>query len=287
MTSYRRLFGLGSLGGVRKFAPILASAALLTGAAYAADTPAADATDSTAIKSDAADAGDKPAKPPKKLPPPAGAKPLPGSKTVWVDRQKHKVYVDGAVSLRRGVLEMFACPKGTKEHESVVALDSKAYLIHTALLAVGAKSGTPVKFVEEYIAPTGDVIDVSVEWLDPAGKKHTVNAKEWVRDVKTGKPMTFDWVFAGSGFWKDDQTGRNIYMAEGGDLICVANFSTAMLDVAAESTQANDGLMFEAFTEHVPALGTPIRVVLTPKKAEKAAAATKPAAEKPKADKPE
>ncbi len=159
---------------------------------------------------------------------------------------------------------MFACPKGTKEHESVVAVNARAKVLHTALLAVGAKSGTPVRFVDKYIPPTGDVIKITAEWLDPEGKKHTAPAQQWVRNVDTNQPMKLDWVFAGSGFWKDEETGKQIYMAEGGDLICVANFSTAMLDVAAQSTQANEGLMFEAFTEHVPALGTPVRLVMTP-----------------------
>ncbi|TWT75893.1 hypothetical protein Pla123a_26770 [Posidoniimonas polymericola] len=277
MSSYNCLFSLGSIGGLRGLLLAAFAWCAITAASFA-EAPTADATDSTAIKP-AADKAvekadeqtDKAKAVPKRLPPPADAQPMPGAKNVWINRNTHTVYVDGAVSLRQGVLEMFACPKGTKEHESVVALDCKAYLVHTSLLAVGAKSGTPVRFVEEYIPPTGDVIDVSVQWIDPAGKRQTARAQQWVKDVKTGKAMTCEWVFAGSGFWKDEQTGKNHYMAEGGDLICVANFSTATLDVTAESTQANDGLMFEAFTEHVPALGTPVRVVLT----------AKPAADKP------
>ncbi|GIW99335.1 MAG: hypothetical protein KatS3mg111_2668 [Pirellulaceae bacterium] len=51
-------------------------------------------------------------------------------------------------------------------------------------------------------------------------------------------------------------------MAEGGDLICVSNFSTATLDVPFESSQVNAGLMFAAFTERIPERGTPVRLVL-------------------------
>lgn len=77
--------------------------------------------------------------------------------------------------------------------------------------------------------------------------------------------MTHPWVFAGSGFWQDEETGKEYYKAESGDLICVSNFSTAMLDIPIESSQVNDGLMFEANTEKIPRLGTPVRVVLKPK----------------------
>jgi hypothetical protein len=72
-------------------------------------------------------------------------------------------------------------------------------------------------------------------------------------------------VFAGSGFYKDPETGREYYMAEVGDFICVSNFSTAMLDIPVESSEANEGLLFEANPEKVPRLGTPVRLVLKPK----------------------
>ena len=44
---------------------------------------------------------------------------------------------------------------------------------------------------------------------------------------KTGKAMTYPWVFAGSRFWTDEETGKQYYQAEGGDFICVSNFGTA------------------------------------------------------------
>ena len=61
------------------------------------------------------------------------------------------------------------------------------------------------------------------------------------------------WVFAGSGFWKDDETGQEHYKANAGDLICVSNFPTATLDLPVKSTDSNDDLQFVPFTEHVPA----------------------------------
>ena len=81
--------------------------------------------------------------------------------------------------------------------------------------------------------------------------------------------MEHPWVFAGSGFWKDPETGEEFYMAEAGDLICVSNFSTATLDIPAKSSQVNEGLLFEANPDVVPPLGTPVRLVLKPKLEEK------------------
>ena len=78
--------------------------------------------------------------------------------------------------------------------------------MHAGLLAAGAKPGTPVSFNPEYKAATGQIVDVYVLWKDAAGEKHQARAQDWVQDIKTQKPMTHDWVFAGSGFWKDEET---------------------------------------------------------------------------------
>ncbi len=202
---------------------------------------------------------------PPKLPPPVGASAMPKPNRTWIDAKRGLVLVDGYVSLREGMLEMFACPVGTKEHESVVAVYSWAQVVHTALLAVGAETGAPVQFNPEFQPPTGTQIDIEVRWLDEAGKWQSIRAQDWVKDLTTGKSMTHPWVFAGSGFWKDEATGKEHYMAEAGDFICVSNFSTATLDIPVESSQMNEGLLFEAFTEKIPPLGTPVRLVLKPR----------------------
>lgn len=230
---------------------------------------------------------------PMQLPDPIGMERLSKVDRAWIDAKRNRVLVDGQVSLREGVLEMFACPRNTKEHESVVSVEAKAFVLHAGLLAAGAEPGGPVRFDPEYQPPFGTEINIDVLWLDNDGKRHKVRAQEWVRDVRTKKAMKYPWVFAGSGFWRDEETGRQHYMAEAGDLICVSNFTTAMLDVPAESTNVNTGLAFEAFTEKIPPLGTPVRLVLTPvlkqekgdKGAEKKSTEEKPAGENP-AEKP-
>lgn len=216
------------------------------------------------------DPAEEPTEPEAKLPDfapePQDAERVDPRARLWVDKTKKQVILDSRVSLRRGMLEMFACPTRTKEHESVVAVESKAFLVHAALLSVGAETGRPVQHSPKYKPPTGSVIKIEVEWADTDGKLQRRPAQDWVRHVESKEAMTEQWVFAGSGFYKDPDTGREYYMAEGGDFICVSNFASATLDIAAASTQSNDGLLFEAFTERVPVLGTPVRLYLTPEK---------------------
>ncbi len=180
---------------------------------------------------------------------------------VWIDKKNRRVVVDGYVALRKGSLEMFACPAGTKEHESIVALLTKAQYIHAGLLAVGAKMGAPTKF-EPYQPATGSTIKISVLWRDEKGNKQVSKAQQWIQHAGAGREMKYDWVFAGSGIYKDESTGEESYLAEGGDLVCVANFPSATLDLAVRSDDTNSGLEFMANTEKIPAEGTPVRLVL-------------------------
>ncbi|MCG8651453.1 MAG: YdjY domain-containing protein [Pirellulales bacterium] len=193
---------------------------------------------------------------------PPGAKALSKSR-LWVDRDQKRVYVDGYVAMRDGPLEMFACPMGTKEHESVVGTLPQASEVHAALLAVGAKPGKPVRFLPEFKPATGQRIRVWVCWLE-GDKFHVTDARRWVQKTGTKQSMTSEWVFAGSGFWLDPSDGRKYYRANSGDMICVSNFSTAMLDVNIASSAEADDLRFSPFTERIPERFMPVRLVLVP-----------------------
>ena len=140
---------------------------------------------------------------------PAGWVQLSPTEEVWVDKRKKRVIAGGKICLRKGLLEMFACPRGTKEHESIVAVNGKSSLVHAGLLAIGAKPGSPVRYDPEYRAATGPIVDVEIAWRDKNGKTIKRSAQEMIRNVRTRKPMTDKWVFAGSGFGRTKPRGSN------------------------------------------------------------------------------
>ena len=253
---------------------------------------------------------------------------------VRLDREGKRLLVKTRVVLREGVLEMLCCPAQTKEHESILAVDAKAYIIHAGLLALGAKPGAPVQYRPEFKSPTGQQVDIFLQWNDTTGKPHRVRAQEWIRyathrmyvapmerlpvglklperddelpiryfakfkEITWFGPMTVaqreklltlshdagyqkaireffkqgqsrqleaDWVFVGSGYYVDEKTGQKTYLAEGGDLICVSNFPTAMLDLSIKSTDKSDeGLLFEPWTDRIPPKGTEVTMELVP-----------------------
>lgn len=89
-------------------------------------------------------------------------------------------------------------------------------------------------------------------------------------DNSQSREIDAQWVFAGSGFFQEEG-GKQVYMAEGGNVVCVANFGDALLDVSVQSTSSNDsGLLFEPYTERIPPLGTEVTVELIPAKGEAA-----------------
>ena len=250
--------------------------------------------------------------------------------TVLLDKAGKRLLLKGEVCLREGVLEMLVCLKRTKEHESIVAVDTQAWMVHAGLLALGAEVGRPVRFLPEYRAASGQPIEIFVSWEDDQKKPHRVKAQTWVRnstrrywiekldtapaDLKIPddsnlrwddkrkellwygamsdkerdellkfstdagyqkaiksfhkqtevKELDAGWVFAGSGFYTDSKTGEKFYQAEGGDLVCVANFATATLDLAVPSPAENAELLYEAYTERIPPVGTAVTVELRP-----------------------
>jgi hypothetical protein len=199
----------------------------------------------------------------------SNAKKVEMGKNVWLEVQRDKrcVVVEAEVCLREGMLEHLMCRKRTKEHEAILAADVDARDIHKALLLAKATPGTTVKYKEDgtIIPPTGTKIKVTLLYKDKE-KPITIAGREWVRDVRTKKSLQHDWVFAGSEFQVNplEKDKPPLYAANAGDVICVSNFEGAMLDLPINSSKNNAELEFEAFTERIPPLGTPVTVILEP-----------------------
>lgn len=269
-------------------------------------------------------------------PEPAAERPAPvplnSQGTVLLDRAGNRLLLKTKVVLREGILEMFLCKAQTKEHESILAVDSEAFVIHAGLQVLGAEPGAPVRYEDEtFHPPTGAKLDIFVAWQEENGTEHRVKAQSWVRSVtrryyeqpldklpagvtldpegelrydaknkvliwfgpmsadqrdklqamsadqayrkaiqtffddSQSRPLEAEWVFAGSGFFTQ-KDGTQWYQAEAGNLICVSNFSDAMIDVSIESSASNDARLFEPYTERIPPLGTPVTVELVPRR---------------------
>src|SRR5947209_1896473 len=206
-------------------------------------------------------------KAPPAKPPAADVKRAEVGRNIVLETQgdKRRVRVASEVCFREGALEMLMCRKNTKEHESVLHADIDARQLHAALLLTGAKPGGTVKYEPTYTPAHGTTIAVTLEYQKD-GKTVTVRGQDWVRDAKTKQAMTPPWVFAGSAFYPDPDDPKKppLYAANGGDVICVSNFPDAMLDLPVNSPQEGAERVFEAFTDRIPPLGTPVTIILEP-----------------------
>lgn len=82
--------------------------------------------------------------------------------------------------------------------------------------------------------------------------------------VSQPTPMDAEFVFAGSYHYTIEETGERIYAADGGRVICVANFAGALIDVKEASSADDGGRSYEAWPGRVPPRDTPVIVELIP-----------------------
>ncbi len=198
---------------------------------------------------------------------------------LWFDAKEKRLYLRARVVLREGYLEHLMCSKGTKEHEAILATDAIPNRIHAGLLLTGAEPGQPAQFFPKFTPPTGTPIAIEVRWLRD-GKIHTQDARQWVKTEKIAH-LERDWVFAGSQLYDDPVTKKKRYAADEGDLITVANFSSAILDLPIESSANDADRSFTTNTDQIPPVGTEVLVALYPRPAKPAAQTGTPAKRNP------
>lgn len=202
-----------------------------------------------------------PAPMPDTFQPPAGWRKLGDS--IWFDAAEKTLVVRARVVLREGFLEHLLCKNQSKEHESILATAAPPQLIHAGLLLTGAEPGKPVTFQPEYAPPSGTPVSIRLQW-DRDGKPQEADAREWVVDPQSKKNLEPNWVFAGSLEIVDEARKKRYYAADQGDLITVANFPEAILDVPIASSADDAARSFMADTPKIPPLGTWVSMRLRP-----------------------
>jgi hypothetical protein len=215
---------------------------------------------------------------------------LPG---VVIDFHNRYVDLEGTVCLDQGFLELVACTKGSKEHESIVAIEANQMHVHTALLLLGAVNGNSAmrKPVDEEktrwvnLPPRGDPIYVYLVFTNSDGtiverpiSTFITRAKKRPDEIeidddrgekdeadKESKfPNTF--LFAGSPL-RGNGKGARQYLADlSGHVISIATFGDELLCLPGIQSHANGALMWKVDSKHLPDVGTRITLRLRPKK---------------------
>jgi hypothetical protein len=251
----------------------------------AGDTPATDAKP-------AAPAATQTAKTARKVSPELKAAleklALPGVK---LNIEEWSVDVDSKVCLREGMLELIACTKDSKEHESIIMIEAKPSHVHTALLLLGAKPGRPA--TQEAIdpemtrfrsfPPSGGPIDVFLVITDPAGKQteHPISdfiipsdrndwghsAEEADESEEEKKFPTHTFLFAGSHLVGESEGPRRYLCDSSGNVISITTFGDELLCLPGFHDHSNGALMWQANGEKLPEVDSKVILRLRPRTA--------------------
>jgi hypothetical protein len=207
---------------------------------------------------------------------------------VKINLEERCVDIESRVCRREGMLELIACTKDSKEHESIIMIEAKPSHVHTALLLLGAKPGNPA--MQEalnpemtrfrFTPPSGNPVDVFLVFKDAQGKEteHPINEfiKAADQDEGTGIPNaakipkaakkfpTHTFLFAGSILEGEDKGPRRYLCDANGNVISLATFGDELLCLPEVHDHSNGALIWEVDGDKLPELNSKIILRLRP-----------------------
>lgn len=212
---------------------------------------------------------------------------LPG---VNINVDEWSVDVDAVVTLHDGLLELIACTKDSKEHESLVAVNAKPSHIHTALLLIGANPGNPAmrqvlgdgedaRFVD--LPPRGGMIDVFLvidqgggpeeipinRFIHKASEAHHHEIGQASPDQKPEPYPTHSFMFTGSVLVERGEGEPRQYVADySGNVISLVTFGDELLSTPSIEDDANHSLVWEVRSDGLPAVDSAVTLRLKPRR---------------------
>lgn len=187
------------------------------------------------------------------------------------------VVVPGVVMVTKGLIELFGCGDGGKEHETVIRVESNVQALDLALTSAGLKRGKLPTKTDVSLTDQGSRVLVLVQWVDKDGKLVTYRSEDLIVSMRRNSPMPrVGWTYVGQ--WMDvaDPTSpkgekKHKVLAATGSRSLITTFRdrTALLDNPLE--EAVDDTLFGSNYMLLPQTGTPVRVILrAPTAAERA-----------------
>ena len=208
---------------------------------------------------------------------------LPG---LEINVAKGTVDVESEICLDEGTLELVACTKGTKEHESIVAVEARPIHIHTALLLLGAEAGNPAmrKAVDENqtrwvdVPPRGGEVDVFLVWKDKKDGVVERPISDFIKHAGEEKErfLTHTFLFAGSQLHGEGKGPRQYLSDRSGNVISISTFGDETLCLPDVHGHQNGTLLWQVDATHLPPVGTKVTLRLRPRLKPKPAADSVP-----------
>ena len=183
------------------------------------------------------------------------------------------VVLSGAINLDQGPvdgLEVLACLKDGKKHESLIRLDAvQGSVVKAACIAaLGLADGEPTQETSGQPA-RGSLVQLTVRWTID-GQQQELAASSLVRDREIDRPYpALPWIYTGSRFQQIYQNGpdgrpqkREVFMLDTTRSV-VVNFDEPDALIASPFPGAGVDRRFEAYSALCPPAGTPVELVIS------------------------
>ena len=184
-----------------------------------------------------------------------------------IDAEERSIRCPGSINMDRGgPIELLACTKGGKVHESILVLDVEPLRLQLALLLLDLEMGRnpAVEYPEgspELERRPADTVAIQVSWKETGRKEGKGNeifrpAHELLYNVKKKRVMQeARWAFIGSR----KERGR---FAAGvtGSLIVTYHDPYGILELALE--EVNSDIWYEANSKVLPPVGTGVELTI-------------------------
>jgi hypothetical protein len=177
------------------------------------------------------------------------------------------VVVPGVILINRGLVELFGCGEGGKEHETIFRLETNIQGLDLALTSAGFRRGKLPTKTDINEADQGSRVLILVQWVDKDGKLVTHRSEDLVVSMRRNGPMPrVGWTYVGHWMEVADPTSpkgdrKHKVLAATGSRSLVTTFRdrSALLDNPLE--EATDDTLFGANYMLLPKSGTPVRVI--------------------------
>jgi hypothetical protein len=182
-------------------------------------------------------------------------------------RKSAGVVVPGLVLVTRGIVELFGCGVGGKEHETVLRLDCDVQSLDLALTSAGFRRGRLPMKGDVTEAGQGSRVVILVQWTEPDGKVVTHRSEDLVVSVRRNGPMPrVGWTYVAQ--WaevpdplspKGEKKHKILAAANTQSFVTTFRDRSALLDNPLE--EAIDDTQYAANGIILPKPGTPVRVI--------------------------
>ena len=175
--------------------------------------------------------------------------------------------VPGVIMVSRGLVELFGCGEGGKEHETILRIESNVQALDLALTSANFKRGKLPEKTDISLADQGSRVLILVQWVDKDGKLVTHRSEDLIVSMRRNTTMPrVGWTYVGHWMEVADPTSpkgerKHKVLAATGSRSLVTTFRdrTALLDNPLE--EAVDDTLFGANYMVLPKPGTPVRVI--------------------------